>query len=164
MTIMPAAQVKALLVIASQLSGYPIPPDPLPTVELMTQPEMTKAACDDDPVTQLTGCGMLGFFNGANGELAVNAEEGGEVGSEQSTNTITVHELTHWLQWHNHAWHKDCPARFLIEFEAYKVGLTYQVKYEGRPAPAGFEIPPTACPFTYATPDRKIKSGLLGQH
>lgn len=145
-SLMPLAQVKSLLIIASQLSGYPIPKDvPLPPVMEANTQEIAKEACDDSALTQVMGCGVIGFYEPktASGpeRIFVVTE-----GADQSVNSIAVHELTHFLQYHN--WpnpsSRVCPREFRREYEAYTAGIEYTVKYEHK-QPEPYQIPGLIC-------------------
>lgn len=138
MNIMAPAQVKSLLIIASQLSGYPIPADPLPPVEIVNAREMAKDGCEDET----RPCGIIGFFEFKTGNIEIlNDPSAGH-----SINTITVHELTHWLQFHN--WpnpeSRACPREYLREYQAYLAGYKYEVTYEGKTVEE-FQTPGVVC-------------------
>ena len=148
MTTMPLAQVKALLLVASHLSGYPIPAgmDP-PAVFLVSPREMAIEACGGD---SLLGCEVIGFYeypDSGHERIMVDANE---AQAEHSASAIAVHELTHWLQYHN--WlnpaDQSCPREFLREYEAYLAGYRYEVIYERAKAPASFSLPGLECQFT----------------
>ena len=151
---MMGSQVKSLLLIASQLSGYPIPADPPPVVTEVTRVEMAIDECGGgDPLSVLT-CPLLGFYEwpvavGENPKIPGRAErlwilDEGE--SEESANAIAVHELTHWLQWHNGFHPTQCPELFQVEYQAYTVTLKYKVMYENYQIPEAYGVPGVSCP------------------
>lgn len=150
---MDVAQVHALLLIASHLSGYPIPKDAQPPpVEEVTYEEMAKEACNSDLLSQLS-CPILGFFQFPN---LVDGNDGKEHikvlsdNSQHSANAIAVHELTHWLQYHNWA-NPDsriCPREFLREYQAYFAGFRYEVIYEHKSPPEVIDVPGVECAYT----------------
>lgn len=136
---MAAAQVKTLLLIASHLSGYPIPDNvPLPTVGEVSYNEITHDACDDQ-----IPCGVIGFFDFQTGKIEVIDSPDY---SEHSVNAIAVHELTHWLQFHN--WEnpesRQCPREYLREYQAYLAGFKYEVIFEGKKV-TEFQTPGVVC-------------------
>jgi hypothetical protein len=152
------SQVKSLLMIASQLSGYPIPQNiPDPVVISVSAPEMAKDECGGDDALNVIMCPILGFYEWpiATGKDArperiwVRADAG-----SGSQNAITVHELTHWLQYHNGFHPAKCPDLFLIEYQAYTVTLEYQVVYENAPIPESYGVPGVSCP---THPEEKTK-------
>lgn len=154
MNIMGLPQVKSLLIIASQLSGYPIPADAQPPpIELLTRVEMAKDVCADNAVAQLT-CPVLGFFqfpnfvdgNDGKEHIRILNDEGY---TGESVNAITIHELTHWLQYHNwdHPDSRECPRELKREYEAYTASARYEVVYEHKEPPKSIELPGVVCPF-----------------
>jgi len=150
-TVMMGSQVKSLLLIASQLSGYPIPADaPTPVVTEVTAPEMAKDQCGGDDPLHVLMCPLLGFYEwpttndaniGTRPERIVIRSD-----AEDSANTIAVHELTHWLQFHNGFHPTTCPDLFLIEYQAYTVTMKYMVTYEGVAIPEEYGVPGVSCP------------------
>jgi len=147
MYMMGAIQVKTLLMLTSQLSGYPIPTDvPLPEIKVMTDAEMAKEACDGDLL-----CPVIGFFQHPEDaddhkeHIGIAIEDGFDL------NATAIHELTHWLQYHNWPQPHDrrCPREFLREFEAYEAGMRYSVTYQHAVPPKdGISFPGTTCPYT----------------
>ena len=144
------SQVKALLMIASQLSGYPIPQNtPDPVVISVSAKEMAKDECGGDDGLSVIMCPILGFYewpiltgkDARPERIWVRADAGSD-----SENAITVHELTHWLQWHNGFHPEQCPEKFKIEYEAYTATLKYQITYEGAPIPESYSTPGVECP------------------
>ena len=144
------SQVKALLMIASQLSGYPIPQNtPDPVVISVSAKEMAKDECGGDDGLSVIMCPILGFYEWpiASGKDArperiwVRSDAGSD-----SQNAITVHELTHWLQWHNGFHPEQCPEKFKIEYEAYTATLKYQITYENLAIPESYSTPGVECP------------------
>ena len=146
---MPVSQVKSLLLIASHISGYPIPSEAPPPVYLATPQEIAHEACADDPLSQLS-CSIIGFYEypipGQTERIVIdnNADVAGH-----SANSIAVHELTHWLQYRNWKNPDDhsCPREFLREYQAYLAGFTYEVQYEHQAPPEGFDTPQVSCPW-----------------
>lgn len=145
MEVMGAAQVKSLLLIASQLSGYPIPADPPPPIQVVTPVEMARQADE---------LGVIGFYHPPGDEddpVERIVIDGDEANANHSRNAIAVHELTHWLQYHN--WvnpdSNECPREFRREYEAYLTGFRYEFIYEHKNADRHvFMVPPVLCDFT----------------
>jgi hypothetical protein len=149
---MPVAQVKALLVIASQISGYPIVhEDKLPPVYLVTAKEMVHEGCEDNPMATVLGCPIIGLYAyPVDGQVERIVVEDDKEASGHSANAILVHELTHWLQHQNWTFPDlhYCPREFLREYEAYLAGFRYEVIYEHVTASPSFTTPEVECPFT----------------
>jgi hypothetical protein len=152
MNLMMPSQVKSLLMIASQLSGYPIPANvDAPAVETVTSREMSKDVCGGELF-----CGVQGYFEHAEDaddhKIHIRVIVDAEV---DSLNAITIHELTHWLQYVNwkNPHERSCPREYLREYQAYWTGLAYQITYEGKATPEFINMPPfeRGCPLATST-------------
>jgi hypothetical protein len=153
--LMPIAQEKSLLLLASQLSGYPIPDKATPPrIEKVSIVEMGRLACGEkhDVFEEIFACPIVGFFQwpieGKPMRIVIRFDD-----PDNTINSISVHELTHWLQWVN--WEnpidQSCPREFLREYQAYRTELAYDITYENKPIPKVFDIPPMECPTDTST-------------
>lgn len=139
MHLMAPAQVKTLLIIASAISGYPVPANAkLPVIQEVTPKEMSQDACEEPTLP----CPVIGFFDFETG--AIEVEDSPNAG--HSVNSIAVHELTHWLQFQN--WERpasrECPREYLREYQAYLAGFEYERIYEGKVIDE-FQTPGVVC-------------------
>jgi hypothetical protein len=65
--------------------------------------------------------------------------------SQEDADTVAIHELTHWLQFHNGFHPMKCPQSFLIEYQAYTVTWIYKVKYKHVAIPDDYDVPGVNC-------------------
>jgi hypothetical protein len=92
---MTLAELKALAVIAAQLSGLPMPDAPLPTTYLLpsaiVQAEFCKAANGAKCIE------VYAFYRKETNEIYMELDP-----VPYSRESVLVHELTHWLEYKNH--------------------------------------------------------------
>jgi hypothetical protein len=140
--IMPVSHVLYLLRIAAALSGYDMLPDPPPTVFELTTIEMYAETCSDTE-PDLDCMNTIGYYRQGD-EIWINAQWAQE-NPQVDADSITVHELTHWLQAREgrgiigfgppclkynarevEAYHVQ--ERFIREYEHKKISLTPELK------------------------------------
>lgn len=131
------AKMKALLVIAAHLTGYPIPPGAPPVGIELTTAEM-RVFADDDTTIGMTRDRVDVIF--VDVEFAVASSKYPDLGGPDE-DSILIHELTHWLQAHNGQAGYECPRILDREREAYAVQTRFAREYEHHPD-ADFRPPP----------------------
>ena len=140
MHLLDPAHVLQLAMIAAQLSGYSMPDGQPPRVFEVTEAEM-KAQCGS--CFNYVGS----YFDGGDifiDEEWINSKENGNDVAHNTIDNVTVHELTHWLQY-KHAWggSEPCEHRQARENQAYMVQDRYIAKYE--PDNKILLVPPDLC-------------------
>ena len=128
MTTIAAAKMKALLLIAAHLSGWPVPNEPPPIGYEVTSFEMSVISQDDEGETIGLTRDMVDvvFINVEAARVASNHPELGTPDED----SILVHELTHWLQAKNGMKGYKCPVILKREIQAYAVQTRYAKEYE----------------------------------
>jgi hypothetical protein len=133
------ALVLKLALIASNLSGYPMPETPIPVIHLLSTADFDKKFCPKNP----SDCyDLLGYYRDDD-EIWVDSQQSDDWVYRAGQNSVFIHELVHWLQDHNGMNDLSCVTKRVREYEAYTVQNRYIVEYEHLDVEA--HIPPTPC-------------------
>lgn len=128
MTHMNVFHVLKLMAIASQLSGYDLPPKVTPPQVIeFSIIEMRDWACplETNPVK----CQVWGQYPD-NDTILVDAEASNMTENAPSEDAVVIHEMVHWLQDHHGIRGFECPLILKRETEAYAVQNLYIQRYE----------------------------------
>lgn len=121
-----------ILVIASQLSGYPIPDDPNVLVKYQSRQWFTETPCGGHK------CSLVGWYKDDDVIYLLDSL------SQDDHDMFLAHEFVHYLQDHSRKWRSGhCKDNFYREIEAYRVQGEFAQKYQHRMVFA--TVSPTTC-------------------
>jgi hypothetical protein len=121
-----------ILVIASHISGYPMPTE-MPTVQYKSREWFVYGPCQAH-----RQCSLVGWYKD-DGVVYLNDSL-----SQEDHDMFLLHEFVHYLQDKSGKWRKGhCKDNFYREIEAYRAHGVFAQQYQHRLVFA--TVPPTSC-------------------